>query len=82
MCFIAKEKLDEYNKYDEELKIYEGKAKKKNGFFFLHLCFICFFFGKYESLDTFSFTFVQFVIYVCKHIIIEEGHDNWWVWKG
>jgi len=78
MHFIAKEKLDEYNKYDKELKIYEGKAKKKNGIFFcspffLYACFFC----KYESLGTFWFILVQFVIYVCKHIIIEEGHDNW-----
>jgi hypothetical protein len=34
MCFIAKEKLDEYNKYDKEFKIYESKAKKKNVLFF------------------------------------------------
>jgi hypothetical protein len=41
MCFIAKEKLDEYNKYDEELKIYEGKAKMDFVFFtfVLYSCF-------------------------------------------
>jgi hypothetical protein len=43
MRFIAKEKLDEYNKYDKELKISEGKAKKKNVFFSLPLFYMVFF---------------------------------------
>jgi hypothetical protein len=54
MHFIAKEKLDEYNKYDKELKIYESKAKKKNVFF-------SFTFVSYGFLDTFWFIFVQFL---------------------
>jgi hypothetical protein len=58
------------------------KAKQRWILFSSPLFYILVFVCKYESLDTFWFIFVQFVIYVCKHIIIEEGHDNWWVSKG
>jgi hypothetical protein len=45
MHFIAKEKLDEYNKYDKGLKIYEGKTNNKNVFFsFTFVLYGCFFF--------------------------------------
>ncbi len=63
MCFIAKEKLDEYNKYDKEFKIYESKAKKKNVLFF----FTFVLYGFFLQVWVFRYILIYFytICYLC-----------------